>query len=182
MAPVSRPPSRGTTLLELMVALALMSIALLLAANLIAISERVGQRAAAILRDPLSSFTELWLRRDVDNATSLSSSAMTWSVLPLRMVLQNGAVVEYDLADGTLVRRELPAAGTGSTERSVLRGVVSWRWRVRSGRLVDIELRISKHRFSSSTSEPTGSGSSPPPATVETLTVARRGLGGGRTW
>ncbi|MCG6962719.1 MAG: prepilin-type N-terminal cleavage/methylation domain-containing protein [Acidobacteria bacterium] len=179
---MSQPDSRGATLLELVVALALVSIALLISGDLILASARLERRATSELLNPTATLAGVWLRRDVDNARVLSSSAGVWSVLPFRMTLQDGTTVEYDLNNGALVRRELSAGTLASVEQQLLHGIVSWRWRVRAGRVVDLEIRLANRNFNAPAAEPAGATHLPPPIRTETLTVARRGLAGGRTW
>ena len=178
---MSQTDSRGATLLELVVALALVSIALLISGDLILASARLERRATSELLNPDATLAGVWLRRDVDNARALSSSAGVWSVLPFRIAMQDGATVEYNLDDGTLVRRELSASTPASAEQQLLHGVVSWRWRVRAGRVVDFEVRLANRDFNAP--EPETARATPPlPTRTETLTVGRRGLAGGRTW
>lgn len=182
MASVKPPACRGATLLELVVALAIMGVAILISADLILASARLEAGASSVLRDPSVTFAGFWLRRDVDNARALSSSVGAWSTLPFRLIMEDGATVEYDLSDNALVRTELPSSGSDSVRRQLLHGVVSWRWRVRAGRVVDVEIRLPNRTFSPRIAGLTAPANAVPPTRAETFTLGRRGLAGGGTW
>lgn len=182
VAPMNRPPSRGATLLELVVGLALVSVALLISADLIVASARLERGATSQLRNPSVALAGIWLRRDVDNARGLSSSAGTWSVLPFRLVLQDGTEVTYDLSGNTLVRQALTPGASDPTEQHLLRGVVSWRWRVRAARVADFEMRLPNPALGSGTLSVAGPARRQPSTHAEMFTVGRRGLAGGGRW
>lgn len=182
MASVIPPARRGATLLELVVALAIMGIAILISADLILASARLEEGASAALRDPSVAFAGIWLRRDVDNAKALSSSAGAWSTLPLSLIMEDGATVAYDLSGHDLVRTELSPSDPHPVTRQLLQGVVSWRWRVRAGRVVDMVIRLPNRTFSPRGARLTAPVNAVPPTREETFTIGRRGLAGGGTW
>jgi len=171
---------RGFSLIELLVTAVLVSIALLLAAQLLVASSRVGRAASNVLRDPSSGRFGVWIRRDMDTAIALPPTAGAWSVLALDLGLEDGTTVRYDLINGTMVRTVLGAPGLPGAGDRLLHGVLSWRWRVISERILVLEVKLPRHLEEVERIGATSS--SEPGARTERLTVARRGLDGGRSW
>jgi len=136
-----RPP-RGYTLIEVVVALGLLSIVMLGAGGLIMSSARLGERAVRSIRDPDVEIVVLRLRRDVQTASGLVGPVVAggWTDEPLLVRTSDAAVVGYGF-DGAAVRRWTWAPdGTSRDSAVVLDGVTAWRWRWPGGSAVDVQL------------------------------------------
>jgi prepilin-type N-terminal cleavage/methylation domain-containing protein len=176
------PPGgqRGTTLVELLVALALLGTIAVLTAQLVIQSTRLMDTTAQATRNPGLVLAGEWLRRDLYEAKAVVGGATGWTDDPLVLVAQHGGWVAFAAVDGVLVRSGAPPGALPTDGRVVLRGVEGWRWRVDGGRLVRIELEANlnpdAHR------DPTGSGTVEPRRRVDRLDFALRGRFGGRSW
>lgn len=187
MRRLRRPPEanraagqRGFSLLELLVTLVLMTVAVLLAAQLVAAASRAGRTASNILRDPALGRFGVWVRRDMDAVVTLPPAG-GWSVLALDLGLADGTTVRYDLVDGSLVRTVIGARLPAETGDRLLADVSSWRWRVDAGRLLVLEVKVPRHMEEAGTIGGSAAGAAPG-ARTERLTIGRRGLDGGRSW
>ncbi len=176
------PPAgqRGTTLVELLAALALLGTIAVLTAQLVIQSTRLMHTTAEATRNPDLVLAGEWLRRDLYEATAVVGGTMGWTDGPLVLIGQHGGWVAFAVVDGTLVRTGAPPGAVPTDGRVVLRGVEGWRWRLDGGGLVRIELGAdlnpSAHR------DPTGSGTVGPERRTDRLGFALRGTSGGRSW
>lgn len=145
MAGTVRP--RGFSLVEALVALALLAILLTLALPLVLESLRLlaesGRRASAAERD----LAIVRLRVDLEAAsTVLGPQDFAWREGPLRFV-RGGESVAWALLDGAAVVRSASRAGSPPTTRTEMRGVTTFRWRAAPNR-VDVEISREGHRQS----------------------------------
>lgn len=172
--------NRGTTLVELLVVLALMSVMVLVAAELVTQSIRLLGATGRAAQNPMMVHVSNRLRNDVQEAAGLVAIEDIWFEGPLLMATRTGGFTSFEVVDGNLVRRTIAPGSGESDERVLLRGVTSWWWRALEPNVVDINI---------------GYLINPPPEKqasrevgyekerrIETLRFAIRGGGGGRRW
>jgi len=171
---------QGVTLVELLVALALLSVIAVLSAQLVIQSTRLMDTAARASRNPDLVIATEWIRRDLYETVSVVGSGLGWSDGPLIAVAQNGGWVAIAPVEGLLVRTNAPPAGLPTDNRVILRGVVGWRWRVTDGASIQIELQAfanpDAHR------NLTGAANYRLERRTERLSLALRGRPAGRGW
>jgi len=169
---------RGFSLVELVVVTLLMSLAVMLAAEMVVQSIRLVEGTGKSLRDPAFVGASMRLRRDVHQAAAILGDAPVWSTWPLELRLNGGGAVRVEATGGELVRTELDATSKEISRTVLVRGVRRWRWRKSAPMLVEFEVTLSMHRdpwYSLHRSNPSAD-----QERTETLTLAVRG--GGRTW
>jgi prepilin-type N-terminal cleavage/methylation domain-containing protein len=175
-----RAGQRGTTLVELLVVLALLGTIAVLTAQLVIQSTRLMHTTAEATRNPDLVLAGEWLRRDLFEATAVVGGALGWTDGPLVLIGQHGGWVAFAAVDGTLVRTGVPPGAVPADGRVVLRGVEGWRWRLDDGRLIRIELEANVNP--NADRDPTGSGTVKPERRTDRLGFALRGASGGRSW
>ena len=132
--------SRGTTLVELLVVLALLSIMVLVAADLVVHSVQLLGATGRSVRNPILVHVTSRLRNDVQEAAAVTNPDTMWSEDPLVLATRTGGLVHIGVEDGNLVRRNvMPGSGTVE-ERVLLRGVTSWWWRSPEAGVVDLNI------------------------------------------
>jgi len=131
---------RGTTLVELLVVLALVGIMVVAAAQLITHSIGLLGATGRALRNPVMVHVNERIRRDIQEAAGLTAVEMIWSDQPLQIRTRSGGFVVYSVVNGSLVREVVSAAGDVADERVVLRGVTSWWWRSTAPSVVDVNI------------------------------------------
>ena len=172
--------SRGTTLVELLVVLALLSIMVIVAAELVTHSIRLLGATGRAVQNPIMVHVVARLRNDVQSAVGLPIEEPLWSEIPLELRTHDHQLIRIALVDGNLMRKSVSLGGGGSDERVLLRGVTSWWWRSPSAGVVDINIGYlvnpapERHR-----SREVGAGRE---RRQENLRFAVRGAGGGRQW
>jgi prepilin-type N-terminal cleavage/methylation domain-containing protein len=131
---------QGTTLVELLVVLALVAIMVVAAAQLITHSiELLGATGRAV-RNPIMVHVNERIRRDVQEAAGLTTVETIWTEDPLEIRTHDAKLIRYSVVDGSLVRAVVAAGGVPVEERVLLRGVTSWWWRSTAPSVVDINL------------------------------------------
>lgn len=136
--------SSGYTLIEVVVALGLLSIVMLGAGSLIVYSAQIGDRTVRSIRDPDVEIAALRLRRDVQTASGLAGPVpVGWSDEPLLLRRADAGVVGYGFDGGALRRWTWEPDGSESDVAVVLRGVSAWRWRWPAGSAVDVQIERS---------------------------------------
>ena len=171
---------RGASLVELLVVLLLLSVMVLVAAQLVTQSVRLLGATAAAVHNPVAVVVTERLRRDVQEARGVAAQAPEWIEDPLELRLAAGRRLRWSVVDGDLVRTTLAPGGAVLDSRIVLRGVVSWWWRTTSPGVVDVSYGYLLARAP----ETPGSGmpGSERLRRVENLRFAVRGGGGGSGW
>jgi hypothetical protein len=132
--------TRGTSLVELLVVLALMSVMVLVAADLVVHSMKLLGDTGRSVRNPLLAHVNARLRRDVQEAAALQTEEWVWSEDPLILVHHDGSLVRIALEDGVLVRKTTGGPEDEGNERVLLRGVTSWWWRSPVEGVVDLNI------------------------------------------
>ena len=131
----------GFNLLELVVSLAILSVALLLASHLLVESQVRMAHSARRALDPVGTLAVKQIRADVRASAAATALDFEWSWQPLILTGHPVGTVSYLRQGSDLVRR-VPG-DPDPIERIVLRGVRTWRWRLRADvplPLVEIEL------------------------------------------
>lgn len=132
--------SRGTSLVELLVVLALLSMMVLVAAELVTHSMQLLGATGRAVRNPLVVHVTARLRRDVQEAATIQHEAWSWSDEPLVLLRHDGSLVSILLEDGSLVRETATTPGALPDRRVILRGVTSWWWRSPIDDVVDVNI------------------------------------------
>jgi len=169
----------GATLVELLVAVALLGSVAVLSAQLVIQSTKLMNTVARASRNPDVVIAAEWIRRDLYGAVTVVGSDLGWADGPLVAVTQGGGWIAVAPFEGQLVRTDAPP-GTLPDNRVILRGVVGWRWRVIEGAAVEIELVT----FANPDAHENLTGAVDHRLDRQTvrLTLALRGKPGGRAW
>lgn len=130
----------GTTLVELLVVLALVSIMVVVAADLLSHSIGLLGATGRAVRNPIVVHVNERIRRDVQEAAGLETIETIWSENPLEIHTRENTTVRYSVVDSELVRTSLSPANGALEERVLLRGVTSWWWRSTAPSVVDINI------------------------------------------
>jgi len=131
---------KGTTLVELLVVLALLSIMILVASDLVIHSVQLLGATGRSVRDPILVHVTNRLRNDVQEAAAVTNPEELWSEDPLVLATRAGGLVRIGVEDGNLVRRNEAPGGGVVEERVLLRGVTSWWWRSPDAGVVDLNI------------------------------------------
>ncbi|MEM1247346.1 MAG: hypothetical protein AAGA81_15395 [Acidobacteriota bacterium] len=144
----------GFTVVELLISAALLLLGIFLATQILLESQRLFLRTQRTLVAEETDFATQRLRTDLRTADFPSLPLLAvdgrWMTTTLTLRRGTGSIV-WSLEDGSLVRRELDAAGDVSTERTLLQRLDSWRWRALTSSLVEVETGVLRE------SSPTGS-------------------------
>jgi hypothetical protein len=125
---------------ELLVVLALLSLMVVAASQLVIHSIQLLGATGRSVRNPILVHVTNRLRNDVQESVGVTTSADVWSEDPLELRTRTGGLVRIGLENGNLVRRTV-APGSGDLEaRVLLRGVVSWWWRSPESGVVDLNI------------------------------------------
>lgn len=171
---------QGATLVELLVAFALLSTIAVLSAQLVIQSTRLIDTAARASRNPDLVIATEWVRRDLYEAVGVVGGSLGWTDSPLVASAQHGGWVAYAMVDGTLTRTNALPGGVPTDSRVLLRGVIGWRWRVDDGIAVRIELKTFANPAAHQNL--TGAASYRIDRRTEKLTLSLRGKPGGAAW
>jgi len=171
---------RGATLIELLVATALLGSIAVLSAQLVIQSTRLMDTAARASRNPDLVLATEWIRRDLYEARSVMGEDLGWSDGPLVVGKQSGGWLALAPFEGKLMRIDVPTGSLIPENRVILQGVVGWRWRVSDGKAVQIELQsfANPHAHRNLT----GAASYRLDRRTERLAFALRGKPGGGAW
>jgi prepilin-type N-terminal cleavage/methylation domain-containing protein len=133
---------RGMTLLEILVAVALVSVMVMLACVLITSSMRFMEATGRSLQNPIEIGARSSLRRDIQGAVGLESISPDWCGEPLVLRVPGGKRVEHALDGDRLIRRSFDVDGKEEGRHVILRRVARWQWRCATGRTVDIRISV----------------------------------------
>jgi prepilin-type N-terminal cleavage/methylation domain-containing protein len=169
----------GATLIELLVALALLGTVAVLSAQLVIQATKLMNTVARASRNPDLMIAAEWIRRDLYGAVAVIGTNLGWTDGPLVAMTQSGGWIALAPIDGELVRTDAPPASLPDN-RVILRGVVGWRWRVIDGATAVIELEA----FANPDAHENLTGAADYRLDRQTvrLTLALRGRPGGRAW
>jgi|GEM_PF-4052493 len=128
---MSPRPSRGHSLLELIIALAVISTTLIIASEMLLARERQLARAVRVANRVSAEQALRLLRRDLraaHSALGATSAVATWRETPLTLTAADGVMITWSREEQLLVRARSDPAGTSGT-RTMLDRVSSFRWR-----------------------------------------------------
>ena len=131
---------RGTSLVELLVVLALLSTMVLLAAQLIVHSMQLLGATGRAVRNPLVVHVISRLRHDVQEAAALQTQPWSWTEDALVLVNHDGSLTRIGFEGGSLVRERIGGLDEPEYRRVILRGVTSWWWRRPAVGVVDLNI------------------------------------------
>ena len=176
----SHRPGRGTSLVELLVVLALLSVMVLVASDLVVHSMKLLGATGRSVRNPLVVHVTSRLRHDVQEAAGLQREQWVWCEEPLVLVKHDGSFVRIALEDGNLVRETAGGSAGPSDSRVILRGVTSLWWRMPVEGVVDLNIGYLVYPApESQASRDVGYGQE---RRHENLRFTIRGGGGGTQW
>jgi len=132
--------ARGTSLVELLVVLALLSLMMLAAAQLVIHSIQLLGATGRSVRNPILVHVTNRLRNDVQEAAGVTAVEDIWTEDPLELTTRAGGFVRIGVEKGNLVRRAVAPGSGDIEERVLLRGVVSWWWRSPAPGVVDLNI------------------------------------------
>ena len=171
---------RGTSLVELLVVLALLSVMVLVGAQLVVHSMELLGATGRAVRNPLVVHVTSRLRHDVQEAAGLQQKQWVWSEDPLILVNQDGSFTGIALENGNLVRTKAAGLGSPPESRVILRGVAAWWWRNPVEGVVDLNITyLVNPEPERQASRDVGFGLE---RRQENLRFAIRGGGGGTRW
>jgi prepilin-type N-terminal cleavage/methylation domain-containing protein len=139
---VRRRAEAGFSLVELVVALAVLAVGLGLAAGIVIESQRMAAQAGLELRQPAAEEALDLLRVELQGAAGagggpgLGGVAYGWSRDRLVLVRPDGLTLTYERDGDRLVRR----VGLEGVGRTAVPGLVSWRWAREGPNLVRVEV------------------------------------------
>ncbi len=164
---------RGVTLIELLVSLVLLVVAVSLACQLLLLTARIFNSTGKVLHDSSFANAAAQLRRDINDASSMSGSGGEWTDEPLLIFTQSGPMY-------------IGKNCTGELERGgevLLRRVQGWQWRTIAPGVIQIVI------YRQLSDDPWSDSQNLPPRLrvqtlrrTETLIVAARNIHGGRAW
>lgn len=131
---------RGTTLVELLVVLALVSVMVLVAADLIVHSIKLVGATGRSVRNPLVVHVTGRLRNDIQTAFGVRDPEASWSDTPLEIRTRDHRILRFEVVGGNLMRHNLSADGSLLDERLLLRGITAWWWQVPAPGVVDLRI------------------------------------------
>lgn len=134
----------GTSMVELIVALALISVVFLAAGPLIVQSTRIFTSAGMKLTDPNSVLLEAWMRHDIHSASAVVASPQPKGVENLLLVMPDGRRISYGLEESALIRKDFSPKGKLIGRHLVLPRLMSWDWSVIQG-CVMVQLELPSH-------------------------------------
>ncbi len=176
----------GFSVLELLVSFALLLLATMIAGRLLLESQARMAHSARQALEPVAEIALEQIRADVRAAGSVPARDYQWNWRPMILLGHPVGTVRYERRGRDLVRRVIvqgdPEAGG---ERTVMREVTIWRWRVRREaplQLIEIEL---SHREISRFGPLTGAGQREvqiPTSRSHVIAVSPRRGGGRSGW
>jgi len=181
--------ARGFTLIEAVIAMAVLAVGLVLAGSLLVQAYRMLAQAGIDARTPTTDLALERLKVELQAASDVSSgvtSDPTWTPDRLELVYPDGRRVRYEQRGSALLRQALAVdAEAWGPSRQVVSDVLSWRWQRLGSRLVAVEIVYRARPGSATVIDPVGpidDRQSSRRPTTRTLTTAMRGGGLGWGW
>ena len=144
-APVQRLPldrTSGFSLVEMLVALALMSLIMIAGGMLITESVTLLGNTGRMLRSPDTTFAGARLRRDVQDAAMVLNHPLEPTSEPLELRLRDNSSVVIGWDGRDLLRWEFEAGSHSAEAQRLLPGVVGWQWHSLGTRAVEIWVTV----------------------------------------
>lgn len=175
-----RRSDRGTTLVELLVVLALVSAMVLVAADLVVHSIKLLGATGRSVRNPLVVHVTGRLRNDIQAAAGVRNPEESWADTPLEIRTRNNRILRFEVVDGNLMRRSIGIDGNLEDERLLLRGITAWWWQTPVPGVVD--LRVGYLIYPGTETQASRDVGYAKERRTENLRFAIRGYGGTRRW
>jgi hypothetical protein len=168
---------RGYSTLELLTALALTSVVVLAAAQLVGEAVQIVDGTGRAMRSPTLTLAMATMRRDVQDAAGASAPTVPgWSEGTLELLFWDGRRVRLFLEGDAIVREGLDALGRSAGRRVLVRGITSWWWRTPTPWTVDFRMTAMV------APDPVPARRAAVLRRTETRRFVMRGSPGGRTW
>ena len=168
---------RGYTVPELLTVLALTSVVVLAAAQLVGEAVQIFAGTGRAMRSPSFTLAMATIRRDVHDAAGASVPTVPgWSQEDLELISWDGTRVRLFLDGDAIVREALDEHGRSSRRRVLARGVTSWWWRSPKPWTVDVRVAAMV------AADPTTARRAAVLRRTETRRFVMRGSPGGRSW
>jgi prepilin-type N-terminal cleavage/methylation domain-containing protein len=168
---------RGYSVIELLIVLSLAVVILLGAAQLVAESVVIFERAGRAVRAPSLTLTMATIRRDIhDSAAVVGLPPVGWTQNPLELVSWDGRRTRFIHEGNDLVRQSYDLAGQPAGRRVLTRGVTSWWWRMSSPQTIDVRVIVT------AAADPLGGRRGKVNRRTEQRRFSRRGSVDGRSW
>jgi len=132
----------GFSLVEMVVATAILLVGLMMASGLLLRSQISMNRTVAELRDPQPTYAATRLRLDLEGAAAAPGGLFGWQSGRMALVTDGGERVAWEVVGSALHRQRLDGLGEVLADQAVLQDVVGWRWRRAGPRLMDVEIRF----------------------------------------
>lgn len=133
----------GFTLLEMLVALLLVGLILGLSVQLLAQVQITTLEWRRTLPDPVPQFAIQLLRSDIQRSRAVTGSPGSG---PLLLQFPDESLVSYETGPGGLVRTVFNDAGQARGQRTLMRGLDFWSWRLVAQGLVEVQIVYRRHR------------------------------------
>lgn len=137
------PRQHGFTLLEMLVTLLLVGLILLLSVQMLGRVQVTSLEWRRTLPDPVPQFAIQTLRSDIQRSQATSGSPGNG---PLVLALSDGGLVVYESSLGRLIRVVSTTDGLVQGERTVMRGLDLWSWRMIAQGLVEVRIVYRRHQ------------------------------------
>jgi len=168
---------RGYTVPELLTVLALTSVVVLAAAQLVGEAVRIVAGTGRAMRSPSFTLVMATIRRDVQDAAGAAlPTTAGWSRDSLELLAWDGRRVRLFLDGDAVVREELDELGQSSGRRVLARGITSWWWRSPNPWTVDVKMTAMV------APDPIPARRAAVVRRTETRRFVMRGSPGGRAW
>lgn len=171
---------RGTSLVELLVVLALLTTMVVAASQLVVHSMRLLETVGRSVRNPLVVHVTGRIRNDVQGALAVVDPDQVWVDGPLVLRTRDNRLLELAEAGGVLVRRTTTLDELVIEERVLLRGVTAWWWSSPEPGVVDLRIAYLVNPASEHAANPAARYAGE--RRTERLRFAIRGAGGGAGW
>lgn len=174
---------RGFSLLEVVISVAILSIALLIASRLLLESQMRMAHSSRRALDPVGDVAVEQIRADVRAGAEVSPRDYEWTWMPLEILGHPAGTVRYEKVGSELVRRV--EGDTLEGQRTLLTGVRVWRWRLRRDiplPLVEIELGYQETARLGPLAAGGTREASAPVTRTQLISVSPRQAGGKRGW
>lgn len=183
-------PAPGFTLIEAVVALAVLGVGMLLLGSLLIQAHTMLAQAGIEARVPLSEPVLDRLRSEIQGATGIDAGPAPlpgWSRDRLTLVFPDGRRARYETDGPRLMRSDFVPAAPGAAAswgaaRPVLGEVLSWRWEVAGSRLLTVEVTYRDVDPRDPVLDPVGPITPPKKWRTREITAALRGGGLGWGW
>lgn len=145
MSEPRRTARDGFALLELVIGMAIASLLLLLAAQLLHEVSLAFLDTTRESWEPQPRLAAVFLRRDVRAASGVVAGPPFYTTAPLVLGEAVASLVRYEVEGKTLWRVVSDAGGMEIGRRAVLEPIESWRWRQPAAGLVEIEYVVAEN-------------------------------------